>query len=97
LGRQRDKELQLTDMRLRETHTLVNSDMTAARTAELNQTKVTLGLLKKVIVLNKNVGLEPSEEDQAVVLETEARIGELAAILADRAAQQRLVDAGKAT
>jgi hypothetical protein len=82
-----------TEQRLAAIHTLVNSDMTAARQSELDQTRVTLVMLKKVVALDHAAGREPSEQDVATIETTEARIAELQAIVADRLAQQRAVEA----
>ncbi len=83
-----------TTMQLKQIHTLVNSDMTAARLAELNQSRVSLHLLKRLAHLDTVAGREPDEADQLAIKETEARIVELEAILADRAAQQKIVERG---
>src|SRR5580692_8850268 len=46
-------------------HALVNSDMTAARTNERNQTILTLAALRRVQALSKSLGIDsnPSEEE----------------------------------
>jgi len=82
-----------TDGKLDAIHTLVNSDMTAARQSELDQTRVTLVMLRKVVALDHAAGREPSDADLATIETTEARIEELQAILADRLAQQQAVEA----
>lgn len=82
-----------TDAKLDAIHTLVNSDMTAARQSELDQTRVTLVMLRKVVALDHAAGRESSEQDVATIETTEARIAELQAILADRLAQQQAVEA----
>jgi len=67
-------------------HILVNSDMTAARTAE----RAALKLL--VIALQKNAAtLSSAEQDE--IVRVEKRITELDQILADRHAAQELVEA----
>jgi uncharacterized membrane protein len=81
-----------TDAQLRQIHTLVNSDMTAARLNELTQTRATLAALRKIIRLDEDAGRRPTSEDLLVVETTEARIVELEAILADRAAQQKIAE-----
>src|SRR6478609_5634138 len=58
-----------TDKQLRQIHTLVNSDMTAARQSELEQTRLTLTMLKR-LVENES----PNAEDEALIETTEARI-----------------------
>jgi len=65
-------------------HTLVNSDMTAARTAE----RAALKLL--VIQLVKHNKLSEAEQDE--IVRVEKRINELDQILADRLAAQHKVD-----
>jgi hypothetical protein len=75
-------------------HTLVNSDMTAARQSELDQTRVTLVMLRKVVALDHAAGRKPSAQDVATIEATEARIAALQTILADRLAQQQAVEAG---
>ncbi len=83
----------LTANKLDAIHTLVNSDMTAARQSELDQTRVTLVMLRKVVALDRAAGREPTDTDTVTIETTEARIIELEAILADRLAQQRAVEA----
>ena len=70
--------------RLDEIHTLVNSDMTAARQSELNQTRLTLATMRKVVAISKT---PPSPEDLAAIESTESRILELETIIADRLAK----------
>jgi hypothetical protein len=82
-----------TDAKLDAIHTLVNSDMTAARQSELDQTRVTLVMLRKVVALDHAAGRAPSEQDMATIETTEARITELQSILADRLEQQQAVEA----
>jgi hypothetical protein len=83
-----------TTAQLNAIHTLVNSDMTAARQSELDQTRVTLAVLRKVVALDLAAGRDPAEADRATIDATEARIAELEAILEDRLAQQQAVEAG---
>lgn len=80
------------EFQLKTIHTLVNSDMTAARQAELDQVLVTLALLRKIATLDRVAGREPTEEDLAALDRTMERIGELRVLLADRLTQQLLVD-----
>jgi hypothetical protein len=70
---------------LQKIHTLVNSDMTAARTAERDSLKLL------VIALRKNDKLLDSERKE--IANAEKRIDELNQILADRLAAQQIVDA----
>ncbi len=76
----------------REIHTLVNSDMTEARTNERDQTKLTLLALKKVQALSANLGLPVEASETEAIALAEARIEELNTILADRLAAQTRVD-----
>jgi cell division protein FtsI/penicillin-binding protein 2 len=66
-------------------HTLVNSDMTAARTAERSALKLL------VIAIRKSNKLTPGEAEE--ITRVEKRIEELDQILADRLAAQTKVDA----
>lgn len=71
---------------LKDIHTLVNSDMTAARTAELSQTRLLVIALKRI----------PGDLDEATmasIAAAEARAIELEQILADRLVAQRKVEA----
>lgn len=82
-----------TDAQLKQIHTLVNSEMTAARQAELDQTRITLIMLRKVVAMDKANGREPEPEDLEAIITTGARITELQAILADRLAAFHDVEA----
>lgn len=68
-------------------HTLVNSDMTAARTSERDTMQLLVLALKR---------LSKGEEDQDEIVRFEKRIEELNVILADRIAAQKKVDADTA-
>ena len=68
-------------------HLLVNSDMTAARQAELDQTRMTLVMLRRVIALGKARGVNPTEEDIEALEETKHRIDDLEVLISDRQAQ----------
>jgi hypothetical protein len=81
-----------TNTQLKQIHTLVNSDMTAARQEELNQTRQALDALQRIIARDYEDERAPSEADLAAVVEKEARIEELTAILADRRVQQLVVE-----
>lgn len=73
-------------------HILVNSDMTAARTNERDQTKLTLLALKQVQALGVKLGLESRRDELDAIERAEQRIEELNQILADRLAAQERVD-----
>jgi hypothetical protein len=68
-------------------HTLVNSDMTAARQEELEQAESLIVVLQRVMALAKNNGLLPEQSDIDTLNRTKARRDELELILADRLAQ----------
>jgi hypothetical protein len=82
-----------TASQLKQIHTLVNSDMTAARQGELDQTKITLVGLNTIIEMAKAMGHEPTAAQLDAVAITEKHIIELEAILADRLAQMKIVEA----
>jgi type VI protein secretion system component VasK len=73
---------------LHDIHTLVNSDMTAARTAELTATRLLILALKR---------LPPKDADTRDAIDTaEKRVDELQQILADRLVAQRKVESDAA-
>jgi hypothetical protein len=74
-------------------HILVNSDMTAARTNERNQTMLTVMALRRVQALSRKLELPVDEDEEESIIEAEKRIEELNVILADRLDAQRKVDA----
>ena len=80
-----ERRLKALDDQGKAIHVLVNSDMTAARTAE----RAALKLL--VIAIRKTNGHTPDEQKE--IQRVEERIEELDQILADRLAAQREVDA----
>jgi len=73
-------------------HTLVNSDMTAARSEQRDQARLTLAGLRKIIRLDEDAGREPSQDDLDAIEAAEKTIKKLDIILADRLAQQRKVE-----
>jgi len=75
-----------TAEQLQKIHTLVNSDMTAARTAERDSQKLL------VIALRKNLGMADDKQVRKEIAEAEERIDELNRILADRLASQNRID-----
>jgi hypothetical protein len=78
-------------------HTLVNSDMTAARQEELDQAESLIVVLQRVIKLAKGKGLMPDPADTDALERTQRRRDQLELILADRLAQFHAseVEAGK--
>ncbi len=75
-----------TEARLVEIHGLVNSDMTAARQGQLDQAKMTLVTLRRVVDLGQERGIKPTDADLADIAAAEASIKDLELILADRLA-----------
>jgi hypothetical protein len=82
-----------TRSQLKQIHTLVNSDMTAARQGELDQVRLNLTTLRKVVLLGAEMGRPPADEDSVAIETAEARIKELEGILADRLSQMRVIEA----
>lgn len=80
-----------TDSQLRQIHALVNSDMTAARQGELNQTLISLTVMRKLMILEAAAGTDVSE-DEILIAKTEVRVHELRALLARRQIQQANAD-----
>lgn len=78
---------------LRQIHTLVNSDMTAARQSELDQTRISLVLLRKIAAMDKANGHEPTEDEVIAIQATEKRIARLEQILSDRMSQMKTLEA----
>jgi hypothetical protein len=68
-------------------HTLVNSDMTAARQEELDQAESLIVVLQRVIELAKDKGVMPDPSDVDALVRTQHRRDQLELILADRLAQ----------
>lgn len=89
-----DEKLDQIDLQARRIHTLVNSDMTAARQSELDQTRAVVVVLRRVIALAERTrGAEPDERDVTALSAANKRVIDLEAILADRMAQMREVEA----
>jgi hypothetical protein len=84
-----------TRAQLGQIHTLVNSEMTAARQAELTQTRITLSVLKRLTLKVQDAGCEADQDDLAMIEVATARICELEAILADRAVQGAKAEADR--
>jgi len=68
-------------------HTLVNSDMTAARQEELDQAESLIVVLQRVIQLARDKGVMPDPADVDALTRTQRRRDQLELILADRLAQ----------
>jgi len=77
---------------LRQIHTLVNSDMTAARQELLDQTRLLVVLYRKTLDDDKIAGRPSDSQDVKAYDDALVRVDQLQVILADRLAQQRLVE-----
>jgi hypothetical protein len=86
-------QLRAIDEQGKKIHILVNSDMTAARTNERDQTRLTLIALRRVQALSVKLGMPATDDENKAILDAEARIAELDRILADRHAAQLAVEA----
>lgn len=73
---------------LQEIHKLVNSSLTEAREAELDSMVVSLGLLRRVIEMDRDHGLPVNNADAGSLEAKRARIEQLQTIVADRHAQE---------
>lgn len=82
-----------TQGQLRQIHTLVNSNMTAAMQSEMDQREIALALMNEVIDLKKSSGIQPSTETKATLEQMAASIDELNAKLSDRLNQQTIATA----
>jgi len=85
-------QLSRIDAQARRIHTLVNSDMTAARQSERDQAQAMITVLRKVITLAEERGLVPEESDIDALQAAEQRVVDLDRILADRMHQMRAVE-----
>ena len=85
-------QLSRIDAQAHRIHTLVNSDMTAARQSERDQAQAMITVLRKVITLAEERGLVPEESDVDSLQVAEQRVMDLDRILADRMQQMRAVE-----
>lgn len=83
---------QSVNSQLRQIHTLVNSDMTSARQGELNQTLVTVIVMKRLRAIDWAAGADIVEDDQ-IIANTEIRAEELRVLLAVRRERQLIDEA----
>ncbi len=81
-----------TSAKLDQIHTLVNSNMTAAMTNELDATIRTAAMMRELIEVKRAAGLEPTADVLALVETTQAKVDELQANLADRLQQTAIAD-----
>lgn len=89
---QSDREIKV---QLTEIHRLVNSTLTEAREAELDSLVVSLGLLRRVIKLDREHGLPVNDADAESVLTKKDRIEQLQTVVADRHAQEKSIATSK--
>jgi uncharacterized protein YpmB len=82
-----------TKIQLHQIHVLVNSELTASRTREMERTIELASSKRKIIRLHEEAGTGPTPDELADVEAMERKIDELRAILADRLVQQRIVEA----
>jgi hypothetical protein len=75
---------QITNKKLDVIHTLVNSQMTAAKQAQFEAVTRELAMMREVIALHQAAGRSPSIETLATIKATEEMVAELQAELADR-------------
>ena len=80
-----------TDDKLDVIHKLVNSTLSAALAAELDALVTSLAMMGEVANLKKAAGQGPSGESDVAIRSTEAKIAEIRATLADRAAQAEAI------
>ena len=79
------------DGKLEVIHQLVNSSLTAALTSEMDALVTSLAMMNEVIDLKRSAGRDPTAEAVIALQDTEARIAELRATLADRSRQAEAV------
>ena len=94
-----DKVARLTEQATRQTsakleqiHVLVNSEMTAARTAERDTQQLLVLALKHSLTLSQALGHPPDKQELDALAVAEERIVKLNKIILDRNEAQRLVD-----
>jgi hypothetical protein len=83
----------LTEAKLDQIHTLVNSNLTAAIVDQLDARKTMLTLLLETVESKKLVGSKPSPETLEVIAATKIKVAELEAQVADRMQQTNLASA----
>jgi hypothetical protein len=77
----------LTNGKLDQIHTLVNSNMTAAMQSELDATVALLDTLREVVALNEAAGRQPTAEAVGRIDAMQKKVDELSANLTDRLKQ----------
>lgn len=79
---------------LSEIHTLVNSQLTEAKQAELDSARLLLIMAQRVVARDEREGAQPGKDDLSILAATQAKIKHLEGVLKDRAVQQAIIDAG---
>jgi peptidoglycan DL-endopeptidase CwlO len=91
-----DARLDDTNSKLDIIHGLVNSTLTASMQSELDALVTSLAMMREVVDMKRTAGHEPTAESAIAIADTTARIAELQAALADRAAQAAATAAAQA-
>lgn len=84
---------EITNGKLDQIHTLVNSNMTEALQSELDSVRAQLAMMRELITFKVAQGVEPSEETAATLKALEIKAQKLAANLKDRLEQTKIADA----
>ena len=82
-------QLAVLNAQTRRIHTLVNSDMTAARQEQLDQDEQLIVMLQRVIQLTQDKGMPPNQDDLNSLDRIRHRRDQLELLLADRIEQAR--------
>jgi len=80
-------KLDKANVKLDVIHGLVNSTLSAALQSELDALTTSLAMMREVVALKTHPGQEPAAEALIAIDDTEAKIAELRATLADRLQQ----------
>ena len=89
---QASTDAKITAKALSAIHTLVNSNLAAAKQGELDATRRDLASLQEVVSLKEAQGLSVSEESRAVIIEVRARINEMCLAATHATQQTRIAD-----
>jgi len=80
----------ITDGKLDQIHTLVNSNLTSAKEDQLDEAKIVLVSLEEIVDLKRNAGIEPSETAMLVIQAQRVKIAKLVAEVDDRLKQTQV-------
>jgi hypothetical protein len=94
---QANARLDDTNSKLDVIHGLVNSNMSAAMQSELDALTTSLAMMNEVVDLKRSSGSEPTAEAVISIQDTEAKIAELRATIADRLQQAEAIAERAAT